>query len=155
MGHLFLACSDEIALIIGFERLEEGRDVDDVGVGGDRESIGDFCSDEDAAIVFLQMFLFGLHAVLVEFVFELSSQGRGGKAADSGSCECCGFEEGTSGDVCVVWFKWTSGFDVACAHDLVLLCELRKVVCWCLAEEVRGLSLLDGVRVEESFWICL
>jgi hypothetical protein len=25
----------------------------------------------------------------------------------------------------------------------------------CLAEEVRGLSLLDGVRVEEGFWICL
>ena len=68
MGHLFLAGGDEVALIVGFERFEEGSDVDDVGVGGDGEGFGDLGGDEDVAIALLQMIVFGLHTVVVVVV---------------------------------------------------------------------------------------
>ena len=86
VGHLFLEGGDEIALVVGGERLEEGGDVDDVGVGGDGEGFGDLGCDEDVAVVLLQILFFCLHVVGVLFrVFGAGYGGESSKGGDSWS----------------------------------------------------------------------
>ena len=49
--HLFLPGGLQVALVVRFEIREEGRDIDDIAVGGYRQRLGDFCRDEDVDIL--------------------------------------------------------------------------------------------------------
>src|SRR6266851_6423323 len=87
MGHFFLKSGAQVALIVAGEAAEEGRVVDDVGVGGDGESFGDFRGDEDFAV---------LGAEIVGVVFGFAAKGAGagrfarGEIKQAGKSECAG-----------------------------------------------------------------
>src|SRR6185369_7091855 len=91
VGHLFLASGDEVALIVFLQRLEERRDVDDVGVHGYGEGFCDFSGDEDFAIVLLQVLVFPFQDIEQAAMIELSGRCRGSKSTD-------GDEGGASGN---------------------------------------------------------
>ena len=86
MGHLLLACADQVALIVVGDSFEEGGGVDDVGVGGDGERLGDLCCDEDVAIAFLERIVFFLERR--GFLLLLRCRGCGGEAAESSETSC-------------------------------------------------------------------
>ena len=51
--HLFIHCGDQIALIVGGQSVEKRRALDDVGVSGDGERLGDLSREQNIEIAFL------------------------------------------------------------------------------------------------------
>jgi len=78
VGHFFLESGEEIALVVIGKVAEKGCGVDDVGIGGDGKSFGDFRGDEDFDVFVAEFFV--VIAIIVVIVVARS------QAAGCGFC---------------------------------------------------------------------